>query len=101
MSQPSSQEKRVEWEEKIRQQKNSGKGVIKWCKENKIHPGTFYYWIAKFSPKVIDRSCFTELTNSKRTGIVIECKGIHICLDKHFDSKALKHCLAMLREIKC
>ena len=101
MPQPISQKQRAEWENRIRQQKSSGKSVSEWCLENKIHPRVFYYWRSKFSPKAIDRSCFTELTNSKSSSIVIECQGIRICLDTHFDSTALKHCLAMLRGIKC
>ena len=101
MPQPISQEKKAEWKNKINQQKSSGKRVSEWCRENQIHPRVFYYWKLKLFPKIIDRSCFTELTNSKSSDIVIECPGVRICLEKHFDPAALKYCLAMLRGIKC
>jgi hypothetical protein len=101
MAQPISQEQKAEWIEKIRQQKESGKQVIQWCKENQIHPRMFYYWRARFFPKIIDRSCFTELKNCKGTGVTLEYQGIRICLDKHFDLATLKDCLTALSEIKC
>ena len=101
MPQPISQEKKAEWENKINQQKSSGKRVREWCRENQIHPRVFYYWKSKLFSKTIDRSCFTEITNSKNTDIIIGCQGIRICLDKHFDSTSLKYCLAMLGGIKC
>ena len=101
MPQPISQEKRVEWKDKIHQQKISGKGVAEWCRENQVHLRSFYYWRSKFFPKIIDRSCFSELTNSNSTGIAIEYQGVHIYLEKHFDLVTLKNCLTTLRGIKC
>ena len=103
MPQPIFQEKKVEWKDKINQQKSSGKSVSEWCRTNQVHPRVFYYWRAKVFPKIIDRSCFTELTNNpnQKTDIVIECQGVRIYLEKHFDPAALKYCLAMLRGIKC
>lgn len=31
-----------EWAEQIEECQNSGKGVVKWCKENGINPHTYY-----------------------------------------------------------
>jgi hypothetical protein len=101
MQHPIYLEKKAEWEDKIRQQEVSGKRVTQWCQENQIDRRRFYYWKSKFFPKIIDRSCFTELTNGKSTGIIIEYQGVRICLDKHFDSVTLKNCLTVLKRIKC
>lgn len=97
MTLPISQEKQEEWKNKIQQQKTSGKSVSDWCRENQIKPKVFYYWRSKFFPAILQRSSFTELTSSRNTGIVIECGGVRICLEKHFDLTTLKHCLTALR----
>jgi len=101
MPQPISQEKRAEWKDKIIQQKKSGKNINQWCLENRVHPRAFYYWKSKFFPKIIDRSCFTELTNIKDTGITIEYQEVRIFIDRNFDLTTLKHCLVALRGMKC
>ena len=101
MSKPKDHQKKAEWEDKISQQKASGKSIAEWCRDNQVHPRSFYYWRLRCFPKDIDRSCFTELTNEKSTGISIEYQGIRIFLDKDFDLITLKNCLTALRGIKC
>ena len=96
-----SAEKRQEWKEKIQQQKSSGLPIKLWCKENKMTIGQFYYWKNQFFPEPVSRSSFSELKNPKDLGVRIECGGIQICLDPHFDPLTLKKCLAILREITC
>ncbi len=44
MPTPASFQKREEWEEKIRQQKESGQSIMKWCEENNISYHTLNYW---------------------------------------------------------
>ena len=101
MPQPFSQEKRSEWKDKIDQQKSSNKSITAWCRENHVLTRSFYYWRSKLFPKIMDSSCFTEIKNTESSDIIIECKGVRICLDKHFDSTSLKYCIAMLKGIKC
>ena len=97
-----SQEKRLEWEERIRQQRESGLSIGKWCQQNQIVPRHFYYWRDRLSPKPeLNRSSFIELSQTKRPGICIEYHGLRIHLDKHFDPLMLKRCLAVLKELKC
>jgi hypothetical protein len=38
-----SAEKRLEWETKLRQQKESGLSVDRWCRENQVTSTSFYY----------------------------------------------------------
>ena len=89
------------WRDKINQQKISGKSIFAWCRENKVLPRSFYYWRSKLFPKIIDRTCFTELRDSDNTNIVLEYKGALIKLDKNFNSEILKKCLIVLRGIQC
>ena len=96
-----SKEKAEEWKELIRQQKSSGKGVYQWCKEKQIQPRNFYYWRAKFFPKILNKSSFTELTDHIKPGITIEYRKVRISLEKNFDLTTLKQCLNAIREIKC
>lgn len=101
MSLTNSQKERAKWKDKIVQQQNSNKNISQWCKENQILPRSFYYWRSKIYPKPIDRSSFTELTDSAKPGITIEYRGIRISIDKNFDLTVLKQCLNAIREIKC
>jgi len=101
MPQPISKNARIKWEEKINQQKASGKSILAWCRENQIHPRSFYYWRSKLFPKIIDRSCFTELVDDKSSDIMIEYQGAYINLDKDFNPEILKKCLIVLRGIQC
>jgi len=97
-----SSEKKLKWEEKVRQQRESGLSITRWCRQNQIHPNTFRYWKDRLSPKSpLTRSCFTELSTSLGTGIYIEYRGVRIHIDKCFDPATLKNCLSALRGIQC
>jgi hypothetical protein len=96
-----SPEQRQAWKEKIEQQRHSGLPIARWCKENNITIGRFYYWREKFFPNAIKHSEFLELTPPTKTGIKMECKGVVIDLEPHFDAPTLKRCLALLKEFAC
>lgn len=98
MPKPISEEKKIEWETKIRLQRESGLSIERWCRQNQSTPCSFYYWRDRLFPKTqLTRSCFTELPADKGTGIVIEYQGIRIIIDKAFDPAALRSCLMALR----
>lgn len=92
---------RIKWENRIYQQKASGKSISAWCRENQILARSFFYWRAKLFPKEINRDCFTELVENKNTDIKLEYSGISISLDENFNTEALKKCLKVLKEISC
>lgn len=97
-----SPEKKLEWEERIRNQRESGLSIEKWCQQNQILPHRFYYWRDRLLPKLgLDRSSFTELVQTKGSGICIEYHGIRIHLERNFDPSILKECLSVLKELKC
>ena len=98
MPQTPSQEKKREWEEKFRKQRESGLSIKGWCQENQITTQAFYYWRASLFPQPdLTRSCFSELFDPQDMGIAFsEYNGIRIYLDKHFDSSTLKRCLAVV-----
>ena len=102
MPQSPSREKKQEWEENFRKQRESGLSIKSWCQVNQITTQAFYYWRIRLFPKPdLNRTCFTELSDSKDIGITLECNGIHVSLDEDFDSSVLKRCLAVLKEVKC
>ena len=103
MFKPLSEEKHREWEEKIRQQRESGLNVARWCRENQINYNGFIYWTRRYNPSpILNRSSFKELSeHSKKTGVSIEYRGACIRLDKQFDSSVLKQCLSILMGISC
>lgn len=96
MPKPSIELKRT-WEERIQKQKASGLSILRWCQENQIAPHLFYYWKGRICPRTLSQGCFIEITGAKDTGIAIECSGVHILLDKHFDALTLKRCLQVLK----
>ncbi len=59
MSKPLSREKRLEWEEKIRKQRERSLSIDRWCRENQILPHTFYYWKERLFQKPLLSSSFT------------------------------------------
>ena len=101
MKKPISIEKRNEWEEKFRKQRESGFSIDHWCRENHIPPHVFYYWKERLFPKSLTgHLSFTELANAKMTGISIEYR--HFCIRfENFDPAIIKQCLSMLMEIRC
>lgn len=95
-------EKREEWTVKIREQKESGLSATKWCQKNQVALSTFFYWKSRLFPEMeLRRSNFLELADTTSTGIILECLGARIFLDKNFESSALKRCLRALKEMKC
>lgn len=102
MPKPVPTEKRIEWEAKIRQQRESGLSIDQWCRQNQMTSWSFRYWKNRLQPKSeLTRSCFTELPIDQGTGISIEYQGIRILLDKSFDPATLRNCLSALRGLQC
>lgn len=100
MPKSSSSEKKLEWEEKIRKQRESGLSIERWCRQNQIATHAFHYWKERIFPKPLpSRSSFDELSTTKETGITIEHRNLRIRLDKHFDASVLKQCLSVLMGI--
>jgi len=99
MPQPLSEEKRLEWKNIILKQQESGLSISHWCKQNNFCSRHFYYWREKLFPTNLNQLSFTKLSNVKeasKTHIILECKGVRIYLDRHFDPVALKRCLAAI-----
>ena len=103
MPKPPSTEKKLEWETKIRQQRESGLSIEQWCRQNQTSSCSFYYWKDRLFPKTqLTRSCFTELAaNNQTAGVCIEYRGVRILIDKSFDPATLRNCLSALRGLQC
>lgn len=96
------EEKKQEWEANIRNQLESGFSIKRWCRENNISEQAFHYWRGKLFPKPsLSRSSFTEIVDKGRTGIILECQGVQIRLERQFDPSILKRCLEVLKGLKC
>ena len=94
------------WKNHILQQQSSGNTIVGWCRENNIHPRSFYYWRVKIFPKKIDRLNFIELKNTKTlsiksNSILIKYHGAEISVEKDFDITLLQNCLKALRGVQC
>ena len=100
MFKPLTSEKRSDWAENIRQQRNSGLNATDWCRKHQIAYSTFIYWKDCLSTKTTKRrSSFTEpLDASTTTTVSIEYRGVRVYLDKSFDLAALKKTLISIAE---
>ena len=102
MQKPISPEKKIEWETKIREQRESGLSIHRWCRQNQVTSCAFHYWKNRLRSKTqLTRASFTELPVEQGTGITMEYQGIRILIDKSFDPATLRNCLAALRGIQC
>jgi len=103
MPRPFPEEKKREWQERVRIQQESGQSMSHWCREQQVNYDSFLYWKKRFSadPFPLNRASFQELTADQGTGISIEYRGIRLHIDKCFDPSTLRNCLLALREIKC
>jgi hypothetical protein len=94
MFKPYTPEKIQEWKERILQQQNSGLSIARWCQEHQVAVGQFNYWKSKLFPRQIEATGFTEIVDTKNTGVAIEYGGMRIHLDPNFDATTLKRCLS-------
>jgi hypothetical protein len=101
MPKPISEEKRLEWKERILSQQKSGSTISRWCRENQISYNSYQYWKKRFrSRKPLRRDFFTELSDAK-SGITLQYKNIKIYLEKDFDTLSLEKCIHALRSSTC
>jgi hypothetical protein len=91
------------WQERIQQWRASGKGILEWCRENKIPYPQFWAWRKKIeSPKETARQSktisFSELSDSESSfaGIDIIIADKTLRLHKNFDESTLRLCLLLL-----
>ncbi len=104
MPQPISEEKRIDWQERVLLQKESGQTMSRWCREQQVDYNSFLYWKDKLHPaeKTLKRSSFQELTAPLgTTGVSIEYKEVRIILEKRFDAMVLAQCLQVLKGVSC
>lgn len=98
------QQRREYWKQQIANWRQSGKGVLRWCLDNKIHQSTFWYWRTRLEghvstvPKSPQKVSFSELSDAAElsSGIEILVNGLAIRLHKNFDETTLKSCLRLL-----
>ena len=103
MAQRFSTEKKREWKEKILDQQKSNQSILQWCRKNQVPYHSFLYWKNRlFSDLSFSRASFKELSSeTKESGIAIQCKGMQILLSKNFDPITLKQSLRILKEALC
>lgn len=98
---PPSAEKKQEWKDRIRLQKESGQSVSQWCLEKKVSYDAMIYWRKRLGvapSRTIARSSFQELPGlSEETTIKIEFQRVQIHLPKNLDPISLMKYLRVLK----
>lgn len=97
LNQAKHEAKLAEWRERVRECRNSGMKISKWCKENGINEKTYYRWqqlVWETENKAIQRASkpefrFVEIPQisiepeNKNGGIIIQKDGWMIELQKN------------------
>ena len=100
MQRPASEDKKLEWNHLIKQQRLSGLSIEKWCLQNQIRPHTFRYWKEKlFEP--LQKSSFAELPIKRPDAVLFQIRGLHIRMDSDCDPGLRKQLFALLAEVAC
>lgn len=101
MPAPTSEEKKLEWKNRIEQQRQSGLTIEKWCLQNQIRSCTFHYWKDKLSSKPLQKSSFTEVNRKQPETIILQTRGIHIRMDGDANLQLRKQLFALFVEASC
>jgi hypothetical protein len=67
-------EKRQLWEERIKNQNDSGLSIRRWCIEQQIEPRHYYYWKNRLYPRN-RKFTLLELKAEKETGVITWIPG--------------------------
>ena len=96
-----------EWAKKIEKWNISGQTISDWCKKNKISRSVFYQWRKRLHHltcqprKDLATSDFVEIPEEPSFNPEIEIiyQNMTIRVKQGFDSKTLRSCLQILREL--
>lgn len=93
------------WEERLADQKTSGKSIRNWCKENSIKENRFYYWRRELQPETIKKPVVKkpkwlpleiEKTNPS-PALTVHIGQAKIEIPKDFDQYHLKEIIQVLQ----
>ncbi len=97
----STDEQKRRWEERVRQQSESGQSLSKWCRENQVNYDSMLYWRKKLGvvqPRSLHRCSFKELPVSiEDAGVNIEYQHIQVHFSKNLDPLILMKYLRALK----
>jgi len=101
MPRPISEDKKQDWEIKVREQEESGLSINEWCRQNQITKASFHYWKEKLKPKKLQKKSFTELSFKKSDAISLQACGISIRISSECDRHLRKQLFALFAEAAC
>jgi len=101
MPKPFSEDQKLEWKQRIDQQRQSGLSIQKWCLQNQIQPHTFHYWKEKLFPKPFQKTSFTELNIKRPDAISLQAYGISIRIGSDCDPILRKQIFALFAGDLC
>jgi hypothetical protein len=101
MPKPTPEEIKLEWKERIEQQRQSDLSIEKWCRQNQIRPNKFYYWKGKLFPKPLERSSFNELHLKRPDAITLQTSGICVRMTSDCNPSLRKALFTLFAELSC
>ena len=93
----------AEWAERIRDCRNSGTTVSRWCEENGINPKTYYYHLRKLREQVCEQipvpvQVSTEKPAAAFAVTIRDASGISVEIADGTSSDTIS---AVIRALKC
>lgn len=89
-----------QWQERIRECKESGKSIRAWCQENGISQGSYYHYLRKIRETVLQEKRLVPLEKPKQeesVGIRITCGAVTVTLSEDVGAEQLKTILTVLK----
>jgi len=100
MKKPVSSEKRLQWQENFRKQRESFLPIDRWCRENHITVSQYYDWHSRLKPPLLPLTVesFDELKEEANQSLTLECLRVLIHLKHDFDAGIFKRCISAPNE---
>ena len=96
----SSQQKLVEWSERVSACRSSGKTVPVWCRENGVNIGSYYRWQRKlFEMATAEQPQFAEVSvrGPASPAIILHIGGTEVEVFSGIDEETLRTVCRVLR----
>lgn len=100
---------RIQWEQKVRDYRQSGLSLLKWCQQTGVNPNTMRKWVGAFSSRHQQKESDGELkwlpviinedsssVKSTPSELLIEIGKAHVVVKQGFDADLLRDIVRVL-----
>lgn len=90
----------AEWTERIRDCRNSGMTVVKWCRQNEINPQTYYYHLRRLRERICEQVPVPmgQVSESAKAAVTIHSGNLSVEIADGTSSATIE---VLIRALKC